>query len=303
MSKKTGFLVGALVGAAAALFLAPKKGSELREGAGKIYDDLKENPQETLTGMRDTALDFSAEKFNDIKEKFDSGEISADKAKEFLLSKRDLIMEKVDSGELSKDSVVDFFNDTKDAVVEKINSMKDSGEELFDENESDISEEAAEVVAKFRDAKDEVKEDIDTESLAEEALKEAIVLAKRDNSQLFVLHATDKNSIYAAGNPVPVVPAPAIPVVPAVPVLEESADNEAKEVLDKALAIINNEVKFEEIRVDGSAKNEIVDFAKEHEIDMIVMGSSGKGALDRMLLGSTAVYVVKHAPCSVTIIK
>ena len=69
MSKKTGFLVGALVGAAAALFLAPKKGSELREGAGKIYDDLKENPQETLTGMRDTALDFSAEKFNEIKEK------------------------------------------------------------------------------------------------------------------------------------------------------------------------------------------------------------------------------------------
>lgn len=68
MSKKTGFLVGALVGAAAALFLAPKKGSELREGAGKIYDDLKENPQETLTGMRDTALDFSAEKFNEIKE-------------------------------------------------------------------------------------------------------------------------------------------------------------------------------------------------------------------------------------------
>ena len=67
--------------------------------------------------------------------------------------------------------VVDFFNDTKDAVVEKINSMKDSGEELFDENESDISEEAAEVVAKFRDAKDEVKEDIDTESLAEEAKK------------------------------------------------------------------------------------------------------------------------------------
>lgn len=144
---------------------------------------------------------------------------------------------------------------------------------------------------------------IDGSEQAEEALKEAIVLAKRDNSQLFVLHATDKNSIYAAGNPVPVVPAPAIPVVPAVPVLEESADNEAKEVLDKALAIINNEVKFEEIRVDGSAKNEIVDFAKEHEIDMIVMGSSGKGALDRMLLGSTSVYVVKHAPCSVTIIK
>ena len=38
---------------------------------------------------------------------------------------------------------------------------------------------------------------IDGSEQAEEALKEAIVLAKRDNSQLFVLHATDKNSIYA----------------------------------------------------------------------------------------------------------
>ncbi len=59
MSKKTGFLVGALVGAAAALFLAPKKGSELREGAGKIYDDLKENPQETLTKW-DDIIDLEA---------------------------------------------------------------------------------------------------------------------------------------------------------------------------------------------------------------------------------------------------
>ena len=99
-----------------------KAGESFPDRLVKIYDDLKENPQETLTGMRDTALDFSAEKFNEIKEKFDSGEISADKAKEFLLSKRDLIMEKVDSGELSKGSVVDFFNDTKDAVVEKINN-------------------------------------------------------------------------------------------------------------------------------------------------------------------------------------
>lgn len=177
MSKKTGFLVGALVGAAAALFLAPKKGSELREDAGKIYDDFKENPQETLNELRDNAVDFSSEKFTEIKEKFDSGEISADKAKEFLISKRDLIMEKVDSGELSKDSVVDFFNETRDAIMEKINSAKESGEELFDENQvtdeedSFISDDAAAVVAKFNDAEETEKEDISSDSLAEEARK------------------------------------------------------------------------------------------------------------------------------------
>lgn len=36
---------------------------------------------------------------------------------------------------------------------------------------------------------------IDGSEQAEAALKEAITLCKRDNAQLFVLHATDKNKI------------------------------------------------------------------------------------------------------------
>lgn len=181
MSKKSGFLFGALVGAAAALFLAPKKGSELREDAGKIYDDFKENPQDTFNNLRDNAVDFSTEKFNEIKTKFDSGELSADKAKEYLISKRDLIKEKVDSGELSKESVIDFFNDTRDAIVEKLNTVKMSSEELFDEEESDLSEEVAQAAATFNDKKEEIAEelsnkveavsDIDTDKLSEEANK------------------------------------------------------------------------------------------------------------------------------------
>ena len=182
MSKKTGFLVGALVGAAAALFLAPKKGSELREEAGKIYDDFKENPQETLNVLKDNAVDFSADKFNEIKEKFDSGEISAEKAKEYLMAKRDMIKDKVDSGELSKDTVVDFFNETREAIMDKLNAMKESGEELFDEDESEMADEVAQVVAQFKDKEDEASDTIkeklndsaqalDTESLAEEANK------------------------------------------------------------------------------------------------------------------------------------
>lgn len=182
MSKKTGFLVGALVGAAAALFLAPKKGSELRKEAGKIYDDFKENPQETLNVLKDNAVDFSADKFNEIKEKFDSGEISAEKAKEYLMAKRDMIKDKVDSGELSKDTVVDFFNETREAIIDKLNAMKESGEELFDEDESEMADEVAQVVAQFKDKEDEASDTIkeklndsaqalDTEPLAEEANK------------------------------------------------------------------------------------------------------------------------------------
>lgn len=143
---------------------------------------------------------------------------------------------------------------------------------------------------------------VDGSEQAEAAVKEAVVISKLSDAQLFILFATDKMNLYAAA-PMPAVSAPAVPVVPAVPIVEEDLDEEANDILNRATALIGNEAKYEEVRVDGSAKKEIVDFAKEHEIDLIVMGSSGKGALDRMLLGSTAVSVVKHSPCSVMIIK
>lgn len=150
MSKKSGFLAGALIGAAAALFFAPKKGSEMREDASKMYDDFKDDPEAALNNLRD----FSTEKFNDIKERFESGEISADSAKDYLTSKRDLIKEKVDSGELSKDSVIEFFNSTRDAIVDKINQAKEDTEELFDENESEITDEVVEKTAEFKEKLD-----------------------------------------------------------------------------------------------------------------------------------------------------
>ncbi len=50
-------------------------------------------------------------------------------------------------------------------------------------------------------------------------------------------------------------------------------------------------------------KKEIINFAKQFELDLIVVGSNGKGLLDRMLVGSTTSYVVNHAPCNVMVVK
>ena len=60
MSKKTGhfLLLGALIGFIAGLFLAPKKGSELRKDAKNKLDEIKENPKDVLQGT-----------FDDVKEK------------------------------------------------------------------------------------------------------------------------------------------------------------------------------------------------------------------------------------------
>ena len=49
----------------------------------------------------------------------------------------------------------------------------------------------------------------------------------------------------------------------------------------------------------GSPFQEIVRYAAEQEIDLIVIGTHGRGALGHMLLGSVAEKVVRKAPCPV----
>jgi universal stress protein A len=52
----------------------------------------------------------------------------------------------------------------------------------------------------------------------------------------------------------------------------------------------------------GMPQADVVDHAEKKGCDLIVMGSHGRKALSRWLLGSVAEYVVRHAPCPVMII-
>ena len=49
----------------------------------------------------------------------------------------------------------------------------------------------------------------------------------------------------------------------------------------------------------GNPGREILDVAKRHEVDLIVLSTTGKSGLQRMLLGSTAEFVVRHTTCPV----
>jgi nucleotide-binding universal stress UspA family protein len=47
----------------------------------------------------------------------------------------------------------------------------------------------------------------------------------------------------------------------------------------------------------------IIDYAGEHDVDLIVMGTHGRGALAHLLMGSVAEKVVRLAPCPVLTIR
>lgn len=55
--------------------------------------------------------------------------------------------------------------------------------------------------------------------------------------------------------------------------------------------------------VEGDPKSQIIDVADQWPADMIVVGSHGWKGFKRFLMGSVSEAIVRHAPCSVEVIR
>ena len=53
------------------------------------------------------------------------------------------------------------------------------------------------------------------------------------------------------------------------------------------------------VRVGHNIASTIAEYAREANIDVVVVGATGRGAIDRVLLGSVADKVIRRAPCPV----
>jgi len=55
--------------------------------------------------------------------------------------------------------------------------------------------------------------------------------------------------------------------------------------------------------VEGNPKDAVVDEAEDWEADLLLVGSHGRSAMGRFLLGSVSHAAALHAPCSVEIVR
>lgn len=55
------------------------------------------------------------------------------------------------------------------------------------------------------------------------------------------------------------------------------------------------DIPIETVQLDGAPSREIVRYAEENGCDLIVMGTHGRGGIDRLLLGSVAEKVVRSS--------
>jgi nucleotide-binding universal stress UspA family protein len=89
--------------------------------------------------------------------------------------------------------------------------------------------------------------------------------------------------------------------------LETSIREVAKAVTDRALSklktVADKTLKFSSAILPGPPRQVIVEEAESWSADLIVMGSRGLGAWNRLVLGSVSNGVVHHATCSVEIVR
>ena len=62
-------------------------------------------------------------------------------------------------------------------------------------------------------------------------------------------------------------------------------------------------VEVESVILEGDPGEELVEFAGEKDIDLIVMGTQGKSGIQRFLLGSVAENVVRHSKQAVLVVR
>ena len=126
------------------------------------------------------------------------------------------------------------------------------------------------------------------------ALSYVVSMAKRFKAEIFLIHVVD-TSYDISGFYIP-----HISVEKLIQEMESSAEAQLKKVGGK----ISRSVKAYKSAVkSGIPYKEIIKFAKNKGIDMIIMGTHGKSGTDHFFFGSTTERVMKQADCPVLTIR
>ncbi|OGF98595.1 MAG: hypothetical protein A2Z86_05655 [Candidatus Glassbacteria bacterium GWA2_58_10] len=135
---------------------------------------------------------------------------------------------------------------------------------------------------------------------AEEALRYAAMFAGEYGAELTIMHVV---SLFGNGP---------LTAKKQLSRMERYADKFADQVHEEAEAIIDNTIgdprhthlKMKKLIVRSlSPHGEIIQAAEKEKIDLIVMGTYGRGGVSHMLFGSTAEQVVRMAGCPVLTVR
>ncbi|MGB8314040.1 MAG: universal stress protein [Aestuariivirga sp.] len=83
------------------------------------------------------------------------------------------------------------------------------------------------------------------------------------------------------------------------------SDEETETILNEAKQIADVQFRKGALAIDRRSRDvahAIVDYAEQHQVDLIVMGAAGKGSVKTFLIGSVSADVLKKSVCPVTVV-
>lgn len=136
----------------------------------------------------------------------------------------------------------------------------------------------------------------DFSDASEAALRYGRALARSFGASLEVLHVVEDLFAHAWGGETYAASAPE---------LQAAIESQAEQQLTRLVTDDDRrELRAKPVLLTGrSAYYEIVKYAEREHIDLIVLGTHGRGAIAHLLLGSVAENVVRRAPCPVLTVR
>jgi nucleotide-binding universal stress UspA family protein len=135
----------------------------------------------------------------------------------------------------------------------------------------------------------------DFSDASESALRYGKAMARAFGASLHVVHVMEDLLAHAWAAEV---------YVATMPQLRDEIEKESRQRLGTLLTDgERTELRAETALLAGNPFLEIVRYAKAHNIDLIVMGTHGRGPIAHMLLGSVAEKVVRKSPCPVLTVR
>lgn len=136
----------------------------------------------------------------------------------------------------------------------------------------------------------------DFSDLSVHALKYARGFAETFKAELHVIHVVDEATLYWSA-----VAPNSVPVGPSIEELTEIAEKEMARFVQANLDDLKAPMASDVL--SGRPFMEIIRYARERTIDLIVIGTHGRSGLHHVLLGSVAEKIVRKAPCPVLTIR
>lgn len=123
----------------------------------------------------------------------------------------------------------------------------------------------------------------------------ALSFAKEYGAKIYMLHVIEDVQYLANAYMFDV------PMMPSFADMEQERTKEMQEFIDRE--VTDSDIGIEmEVR-HGRPFVEIIQAARDKEVDLIVTATHGRGGLEHVLFGSTAEKVVRKAPCPVLSIR